>query len=58
LTSYVKVAFFGGRSHNSATVTAATSSCPARCQQGTETRYRDIREDDELDEAQLASWLK
>jgi hypothetical protein len=49
LTSYVKVAFFPG---------ASLRPVPPGESKSKDTRYLDIREDDELDEAQLAAWVK
>jgi hypothetical protein len=49
LTSYVKVAFFRG---------ASLRPVPPGESKSKDTRYLDIREDDELDEAQLAAWVK
>jgi hypothetical protein len=46
---YVKVAFFRG--------TSLTPALPGDSKSKT-TRYLDIREDDRLDEKQLASWIK
>ena len=48
-TRYVKVAFFSG--------TALTPMPPGKSK-NEGTRYLDIAEDDELDEAELASWIK
>ena len=48
-TRYVKVAFFRG--------TALTPMPPGKSK-NEETRYLDIAEDDEPDEAELASWIK
>ena len=48
-TKYVKVAFFRGTS---------LSPVPPGESKSQDTRYLDIREDDELDEAQLADWVK
>jgi hypothetical protein len=48
-TKYVKVAFFRGSSLRPVP--------PGRSKQG-DVRYLDIHEDDELDEAQLASWVQ
>jgi len=49
ITKYVKVAFFRG-----------TSLCPVPPGESKqkEVRYLDLHEDDELDEAQLAAWVK
>jgi len=47
-TNYVKVAFFRGRS---------LSPVPPGESKHKEVRYFDIREDDPLDEAQLAAWV-
>jgi hypothetical protein len=49
LTNYLKVAFFRGSS---------LSPPPPGASKQKETRYLHIREEDELDEAQLASWLR
>ena len=49
LTKYVKVAFFRGSSLN---------PLPPGESKQEEVRYLDIYEDDQLDEAQLASWVK
>lgn len=49
LTKYVKVAFFRGTS---------LKPMPPGTSKNAETRYLDIRETDELDEAQLLSWFK
>ncbi|MFY0530049.1 DUF1801 domain-containing protein [Archangium gephyra] len=48
-THYVKLAFFRG---------ASLRPVPPGPSKDKDTRYLDIREDDELDEAQLAAWLK
>ena len=48
-TRYVKVAFFRGTS---------LRPLPSGASKGKDTRYIDIREGDELDEAQMANWLK
>jgi len=48
-THYVKVAFFRGTS---------LQPVPPGASKGKDTRYIDIREGDELDEAQMASWVK
>jgi hypothetical protein len=48
-THYVKVAFFRG---------ASLKPVPPGVSKGQDTRYLDIREGDELDEAQVAKWLK
>jgi hypothetical protein len=48
-TSYVKVAFFRGTS---------LRPVPPGKSKSKDTRYLDIREDDQLDEAQLAAWVK
>jgi hypothetical protein len=48
-TRYVKVAFFRGRS---------LRPLPPGESKHKEVRYLDIHEDDELDEAQLADWVK
>jgi hypothetical protein len=34
------------------------ASCPPRESKSKDTRYLDIHEDDQLDEAQLAAWVK
>ena len=47
-THYVKVAFFRGASLN---------PVPPGASKSQDTRYLDIREDDEIDEAQLAAWV-
>ncbi|HET7543516.1 MAG TPA: DUF1801 domain-containing protein [Polyangiaceae bacterium] len=47
-TRYLKLAFFRGTS---------LQPMPPGASKGKETRYLDIREGDELDEAQLAKWL-
>ncbi|WP_436102081.1 DUF1801 domain-containing protein [Pararhizobium sp. LjRoot238] len=47
-TKYVKVAFFRG---------ASLRPVPPGESKQKEVRYLDIREDDELDEAQLAAWV-
>jgi hypothetical protein len=49
LTKYVKVAFFRGK---------LLRPLPPGESKSQETRYLDIHEKDELDEKQLASWLK
>ena len=46
---YLKVAFFRG---------AALRPPPPGASKSNDTRYLDLREDDELDEAQLAKWFK
>ena len=46
---YVKVAFFRG---------AALDPLPPGLSKQKEVRYLDIREDDELDEAQFSAWVK
>ena len=46
---YVKVAFFRG---------ASLRPVPPGASKSKHVRYLDIREDDELDEAQLARWVK
>ena len=46
---YIKVAFFRG---------AALRPVPPGTSKQKEVRYLDIHEDDELDEAQLAAWVK
>ena len=48
-TNYVKVAFFRGTS---------LRPVPPGGSKSKHTRYLDIREDDQLDEAQLAAWVK
>jgi hypothetical protein len=48
-TKYVKVAFFRGKS---------LRPVPPGESKHKEVRYLDIHEDDELDEAQFASWVK
>jgi len=48
-TSYVKVAFFRG---------ASLRPVPPGGSKIKDTRYLDIHEDDQLDEAQLAAWVK
>ena len=48
-TRYVKVAFFRG---------ASLRPPPPGASKHKDVRYLDIHEDDELDEAQLAKWLK
>ena len=48
-TKYVKVAFFRGTS---------LRPVPPGPSKGKETRYVDIHEGDELDEAQMANWVK
>jgi len=48
-THYVKVAFFRG---------ASLRPVPPGASKDKNTRYLDIREDDEFDEAQLAAWVK
>jgi hypothetical protein len=48
-TKYVKVTFFSGTS---------LRPVPPGLSKDKNVRYLDIREDDELDEAQLAKWLK
>jgi hypothetical protein len=48
-TRYVKVAFFRG---------ASLRPVPPGPSKDENTRYIDIHEDDELDEAQMASWVK
>ena len=49
LTKYVKVAFFRG---------ASLRPLPPGKSKQKEVRYLDIHEDDQLDEAQLAAWVK
>lgn len=46
---YVKVAFFRG---------AALRPVPPGASKSKDTRYLDIHEDDQLDEAQFAAWVK
>jgi hypothetical protein len=48
-TSYVKVAFFRG---------ASLRPVPPGESKSEDTRYLDIHEDNQLDEAQLAAWVK
>jgi len=48
-TKYVKVAFFRG---------AALRPVPPGASKTQDTRYLNIHEDDQLDEAQLAAWVK
>jgi len=48
-TKYIKVAFFRG---------ASLSPVPPGTSKQKEVRYLDIHEDDELDEAQFATWAK
>ncbi len=48
-TKYIKVAFFRGMS---------LSPVPPGASRSKDTRYLDIREHDELDEAQFAAWVK
>jgi hypothetical protein len=48
-TRYVKVAFFRGTS---------LRPVPPGASKSKDTRYIDIHEDDELDEAQMANWVK
>ena len=48
-TKYVKVAFFRGTS---------LRPVPSGVSKSNETRYLDIHEDDQFDEAQLAAWVK
>ena len=48
-TKYVKLTFFRGTS---------LKPVPPGASKHPEVRYFDIREDDELDEAQLVSWIK
>ena len=48
-TRYVKVAFFRGTS---------LRPVPPGASKGKDTRYLDIHEDDPLDEAQMATWVK
>ena len=49
MTKYIKVAFFRG---------ASLTPLPPGESKQKDVRYLDIHEDDELDEAQLASWVK
>ena len=48
-TKYVKVAFFRG---------ASLRPVPPGESKSKDTRYLDIHEDDQLDEAQLTAWVK
>jgi hypothetical protein len=48
-TNYVKLAFFRGTS---------LRPVPPRASKSKDTRYLDIHEDDQLDEAQFADWVK
>ena len=48
-THYVKVAFFRG---------ASLRPLPPGASKGKDTRYIDVRQGDELDEAQMADWVK
>jgi hypothetical protein len=48
-TKYVKVASFRG---------ASLRPVPPGASKSKDTRYLDIREDDEFDEAQIAAWVK
>jgi hypothetical protein len=48
-TKYVKVAFFRG---------ASLRPVPPAASKHKDVRYLDIREDDQLDETQLAAWVK
>ena len=48
-TKYVKVAFFRG---------ASLRPCRPASRSRRDVRYLDIHEDDELDEAQFADWVK
>ena len=48
-TKYVKVAFFRG---------ASLKPVPPGASKHKDVRYLDIREDDPIDEAQLADWIK
>lgn len=48
-TKYIKVAFFRGTS---------LRPVPPGVSKSKDTRYLDIHEDDEIDEAQLAAWVK
>jgi hypothetical protein len=49
VTKYVKVAFFRG---------ASLRPVPPGASKGKDTRYIDIDEDDQLDEARMATWVK
>ena len=48
-TRYVKVAFFRG---------ASLAPVPPGTSKQKDVRYLDIHEDDEIDDAQLAAWVK
>ena len=48
-TNYVKVAFLRG---------ASLRPVPPGASKSKDTRYLDIHEDDQLDEAQFAAWVK
>jgi len=48
-TNYVKVAFFRG---------ASLRPVPPAASKSKDTRYLDTHEEDQLDEAQLAAWVK
>ena len=48
-TKYVKVAFFRG---------ASLSPLPPGASKSKDTRYLDIRENDQIDEAQFAAWVQ
>ena len=48
-TRYIKVAFFRG---------ASLRPVPPGASKSKDTRYLDIHEGDELDEAQLTAWIK
>jgi len=48
-TNYVKLAFFRGTS---------LRPVPPGASKSKDTRYLDIHEDDQLDEAQFADWVK
>src|SRR5262245_34047604 len=48
-TNYVKVAFFRG---------ASLRPLPPGASKHTDVRYLDIRQDDALDEAQMATWIR
>jgi hypothetical protein len=48
-TKYIKVAFFRGTS---------LSPVPPGASKSQDTRYLDIREDDQFDEAQFTAWVK
>ena len=49
ITKYIKVAFFRGKS---------LRPVPPGASKSQDTRYLNIHEDDQLDEAQLAAWVK